>query len=214
MLRKEKLVSVIHLAAAVCLFLAPWAFEFAKMAIAARSAWISAAALAVFALAALFGGGEIIWTGGAEGIIGLWTITAPCILGFAAERSAMWSHVIVGLPVVAMATITLIWPRLPGSGRRVKCAALLLACLVCIGAAAHAAVKESYRVGLGSASDAAFTTALNVLAANGWHDVNNLHRQGRYVRATTQTMDGRRETVLVDPDTGIILPDIEGIEGS
>ncbi len=63
-------------------------------------------------------------------------------------------------------------------------------------------------------SDAAYTAALNALVANGWHDVKALQRQGDYVRATVQDFDGQQRSVLVDPRTGIVLPDMDAILGS
>ncbi len=213
MLRKETFVGLVSLMAALSLFLAPWAFGFATVAAAAWTAWISAAALGALALAALCGAGETPWTEGTAGMMGLWTIAAPWLLGFDAQPLARQSHVIPGLVVIAGAAMALIWPRLRRSGWSLGCAALLLACLVGLGTASHAATMEGHLTAE-RGRDTALTEALNVLAADGWHDISGLQHQGIYVRATAQTRDGRRETVLVDPLTGIVLSDIAGLEGS
>ena len=58
-------------------------------------------------------------------------------------------------------------------------------------------------------ADSAYSGALNALHADGWHDITGLQRQGDYVRATTQDFDGQQRSVLVDPRTGVVFPDMD-----
>lgn len=36
-------------------------------------------------------------------MVGLWTVAAPWVIGFSAVATAMWTHVIVGVVVAALA---------------------------------------------------------------------------------------------------------------
>jgi hypothetical protein len=51
--------------------------------------------------------------------------------------------------------------------------------------------------------------ALNALAADGWRHVADVRRQGDFVRASVQDFDGRQRSMLMDPRTGVVLPEFE-----
>ena len=97
---------------AVWLFLSPWIFGFAAAApggeavaagftTAAWNAWILGVVIAVLALWAAFQFAE--WHDWANGVLGIWLVVSPWILGFAALTAALWNHVVVGLLIVALA---------------------------------------------------------------------------------------------------------------
>jgi hypothetical protein len=50
-----------------------------------------------------------------------------------------------------------------------------------------------------------YTEALNILYANGWHDVSDLQRNGDTVHAVAIGKDGQRVPVTVDLSAGTIL---------
>jgi hypothetical protein len=98
------------LALAAWLFLSPWILEFtasggeamaAGRSAAAWNAWILGIVIAALALWAVFQFAE--WHDWANGVIGVWLIVSPWILGFAAMTAALWNYVIVGLLIVALA---------------------------------------------------------------------------------------------------------------
>lgn len=69
------------------------------------SAWISAA------LIALVAGGALAqlhqWEEWVNAFLGLWVAVSPWLLGFAGIASAMWTHLVVGIAVVALAAYEL-----------------------------------------------------------------------------------------------------------
>ena len=101
------------LALAVWLFLSPWILGFtaglpaegeavgAGFTLAAWNAWILGVVIAVLALWAAFQFAE--WHDWANGVLGVWLVVSPWILGFAALTAALWNHVVVGLLIVALA---------------------------------------------------------------------------------------------------------------
>ena len=90
---------IVNLVLAVCLFVSPWVLGFIGENRAAMNAWIFGAALAALAVAALaaFAEGEE-WV---TGIVGVWLIIAPWAVGFATNMAAMWTHLVLGVLVVA-----------------------------------------------------------------------------------------------------------------
>ena len=103
----------VMLALAVWLFASPWLLGFARVApvagaamgagftAAAWNAWvvgIVVAALAVWAIAMF-----AEWQNWLTGILGLWLVIAPWVLGFGTMKAAVWDHVIVGVLVVVLA---------------------------------------------------------------------------------------------------------------
>ncbi|MCK8786551.1 hypothetical protein M0638_19425 [Roseomonas sp. NAR14] len=92
--------------------------------------------------------------------------------------------------------------------------AILLFSLACLATAtAHAGMPDARNANLGEGTDFAYAEALNALAADGWRHVSDLRREGDFVRATAEDFDGRRRTVLVDPRTGVVLPEFETTSG-
>ncbi|WP_424140699.1 SPW repeat protein [Roseomonas chloroacetimidivorans] len=217
LMRSTKPVEIVNLVAAICLFLAPWVLGFSNAWPADWNAWLTGAMLAVHALWARRSSGEwTAWTEGGEAILGIWAICSPWIGHFTANQPAMWSHVIIGAIVVVVTALGLIWPRMHGiriaKALATKRLAMLLAGLVCLGTAtAHAAMTDAHNANLGHGADFAFAEALNALAADGWRHVTDLRREGDFVRATAEDFGGHRRAVLVDPRTGVVLPDFETV---
>jgi hypothetical protein len=83
------------------LFLSPWVLGFATEQYAAWNAWISAVVIAALAIGALSAFQE--WEEWLNLIAGIWVVAAPWVLGFAAITLAMWTHVVLGLLVAAVA---------------------------------------------------------------------------------------------------------------
>ena len=98
------------------LFVAPWLFGFAGEGISAWMAWATGAAFAVIGL--LNFDEDSSWPAWANMVAGLWAVIAPWATQFAAVEAAMWSHVIVGVVVIATSLAKLYgghnWtPRVP-----------------------------------------------------------------------------------------------------
>lgn len=90
-----------NLVLAICLFLSPWVIGFATEATPTWNAWIVGVVLGALAVATLSAFAE--WEEWANMVIGLWLVVSPWILGFMANVNAMWTHVILGLLVAALA---------------------------------------------------------------------------------------------------------------
>jgi hypothetical protein len=90
-----------NLVLAALLFLSPWVLGFATEQYAAWNAWISAVVIAALAIGALSAFQE--WEEWLNLIAGIWVVAAPWVLGFAAITLAMWTHVVLGLLVAAVA---------------------------------------------------------------------------------------------------------------
>jgi hypothetical protein len=102
----------VMLALGAWLFLSPWSLGFtlgapegAEMAAgfttAAWNAWIVGVVIAALALWAALKFAE--WHDLTNGVLGVWLVVSPWILGFPALTAAVWNHVVVGLLVVALA---------------------------------------------------------------------------------------------------------------
>jgi hypothetical protein len=95
------------------LFLSPWILGFAGgapagaeptvagPAAAAWNAWIVGVVITALAIWAIVKFAE--WQDWLTGILGVWLIIAPWVLGFSSLTAAAWNQVIVGLLVVALA---------------------------------------------------------------------------------------------------------------
>jgi hypothetical protein len=91
---------------AILLFISPWMFQFAVApatadaggavgnSAAAWNAWVSALVVAGLAVAALLRFFE--WEEWLNGLVGLWIMVSPWVLGFSATAAAMWSAVVLG----------------------------------------------------------------------------------------------------------------------
>jgi hypothetical protein len=91
----------INLVFAICLFISPWVVGFAFEATPAWNAWIVGIVLGALTVATLSAFAE--WEEWANLVLGLWLIVSPWLLQFAANVSAMWTHVVVGVLVAAVA---------------------------------------------------------------------------------------------------------------
>ncbi len=102
----------VMLALAVWLFASPWLLGFAGVApaagaaagagftAAAWNAWavgIVVAALAVWAIAMF-----AEWQDWLTGILGLWLVIAPWVLGLSSMKPAVWNYVIVGGLIIVL----------------------------------------------------------------------------------------------------------------
>jgi hypothetical protein len=74
-------------------------------AAAAWNAWVVGVVIAALAIWAIVMFAE--WQDWLNGILGVWLVIAPWVLGFSSLAAASWNHVIVGLLVVACAA----WER-------------------------------------------------------------------------------------------------------
>lgn len=95
------------------LFLSPWILGFAVGApvgaeeavggpgAAAWNAWIFGVVVVALAIWAIVRFAQ--WQDWLSGIVGVWLVIAPWVLGFGSLAAAAWNHVIVGLLVLAFA---------------------------------------------------------------------------------------------------------------
>lgn len=102
---KESGVDAVNLILAAFLFLTPWIFGFVSNHPAAPNAWVSAIVIGIVAIAALTKFAE--WEEWINLILGLWVLVSPWVLNFAAQTTARWPHVIVGLIVAVLAALKL-----------------------------------------------------------------------------------------------------------
>ena len=112
--RSDRWRDWVMLALGAWLFLSPWILGFtvgvpvegaeaaaAGFTAAAWNAWILGVVIAALALWAALKFAE--WHDWANGVLGVWLVVSPWILGFAALTTAVWNHVVVGLLIVALA---------------------------------------------------------------------------------------------------------------
>ena len=98
-------INLINAVLGAFLFVSPWLVGFRDVQAASWNAWICGVAVLVFAVAAATELQE--WEEWVNGALGLWTIAAPWVLGFAGTAVAMWTHVGVGLAVAILAAVEL-----------------------------------------------------------------------------------------------------------
>lgn len=91
---------VINLILGAFLFFSPWLFTFAP-GTESWNAWGAGVVIAVLSIAALAAFAE--WEEWLNLIVGLWVIVSPWVLHFSANIQAMWTNVIVGVVVAALA---------------------------------------------------------------------------------------------------------------
>lgn len=96
---------VVNALLGVCLILSPWALGFDGVTMAMSNAVVIGLALIAAALGAIFV--PRAWEEWTEGILGLWMLVSPWVLGFAMYREAMLSAVVIGIAVAALALWTL-----------------------------------------------------------------------------------------------------------
>lgn len=98
-------INIINAVLAVILFFSPWLVGFRDVQIATWNAGVCGLAIGLMAAFALTKLQE--WEEWSNALLGLWTAAAPWVLGFAGTGAAMWSHVLVGLAVLALAAVEL-----------------------------------------------------------------------------------------------------------
>jgi heme/copper-type cytochrome/quinol oxidase subunit 3 len=102
------------------LILAPWALGFAKENLAMSNATVVGVLLLAVALGATFV--PRAWEEWTEGLLGLWLIASPWVIGFTHVRDAMANAVVSGIVVALLALWALMsdeeysdWMRSPGT---------------------------------------------------------------------------------------------------
>ena len=98
-------INLINAVLGAVLFASPWLAGFREVQAASWNAWICGLAVLILAVAAATDLRE--WDEWVNGALGLWTIVAPWVLGFAATTVAMWTHVAVGAAIAVLAAIEL-----------------------------------------------------------------------------------------------------------
>jgi hypothetical protein len=102
---EDTVIDVVNAILGTFLFLTPLVFGFAGESHPAWNAWIFGAIVVLLALAALIQFQE--WEEWVNCLLGVWVLISPWILGFAANSSALWSHVVLGALVAVLAAFEL-----------------------------------------------------------------------------------------------------------
>lgn len=108
---EEILVGILQHAAGIALVLAAWVLLFTDHTRAAGSALLPG-----LLIVTLYGANQIRFRAVLERavlIVGVWTLVAPWVLGFAANDGATWAHVALGGVAVATAMTLLRMARRP-----------------------------------------------------------------------------------------------------
>ena len=105
-MRKETVADTVNLVLGAFLFLSPWIFGFTSETKTSWNAWLSGMVIAGLAIAALAAFAE--WEEWVELIVGIWVAISPWVVGFSANATAMWLHVVVGA-IVAIAAAVRLW---------------------------------------------------------------------------------------------------------
>ena len=87
------------------LFVAPWLFGFRHETRASLNAWLSGGVVVVLALLAVIRTHD--WEEWLNVLAGMWIAASPWLLWFDDVLSAVWTHVIIGGSIVAMAALEL-----------------------------------------------------------------------------------------------------------
>ena len=85
----------------VGLFFSPWLFGYESVQNAAWNAHIVGVIIAVMALITLFAFQS--WEEWVSGVLGLWLIISPWLMGFGSVIAPAMTHVLIGLAVVVLA---------------------------------------------------------------------------------------------------------------
>ncbi|AZV18120.1 SPW repeat protein [Mesorhizobium sp. M7A.F.Ce.TU.012.03.2.1] len=98
-------LDVVNILAGIALALSPWLLGYAADAVAVWHAFIAGVITVLIAARALVAFQK--YEEWANLVVGLWIVAAPWVLGFAGLAAAMWSHVIAGVVVAALAAASL-----------------------------------------------------------------------------------------------------------
>jgi len=102
--RDRNPADIVNLLAGLALALSPWVLGFTTVTAATWNAWLVGAAIALVALFALISfhrAEEVV-----NGLLGIWAVMAPWVLGFSELRAATGAHVVLGLVVALVASAT------------------------------------------------------------------------------------------------------------
>ena len=113
LMRRERFPDWVNLVLAVLLFLSPWAFGFSGEQAAAFDAWACGIVVGVLSIAAIVRFAE--WEEWINLALGVWLVVSPWLLGFTALGYALWTNVILGVLIAAVAAWEL-WTTHHASG--------------------------------------------------------------------------------------------------
>lgn len=99
--RVDQFPDWINLILAALLFISPWVLGFVDQTNASWNAWICGIIIAALAVSAIVRFAE--WEEWINALLGVWVVVSPWILGFSAVLAAVWSHVILGVLIAALA---------------------------------------------------------------------------------------------------------------
>jgi len=94
-------LDVINLVLGAVLFVSPWALTYADGGSVAWNAWVFGIIVAVIAAAALVS--FAVWEEWLNAAVGLWIAVSPWVFGAAGNPRVLWTHIVVGLAVAALA---------------------------------------------------------------------------------------------------------------
>jgi uncharacterized membrane protein HdeD (DUF308 family) len=103
--REDAAINAINAVLGIILLISPWLFGLRAIPLAGWNALFSGVVVAAVAFAAFTR--PLEWEEWINLVIGLWLIISPWLLGFARANSALWTHVIIGLMVAALAAFEL-----------------------------------------------------------------------------------------------------------
>lgn len=109
--KSERTCDVLNLILGAILFLSPWIVGFAPGA-QTQNAVLSGIVIMILSIAALAAFME--WEEWINLLAGLWVLVSPWVWGFAGAAAAMWTHVIIGILVAAIAAVELWLLHRPG----------------------------------------------------------------------------------------------------
>jgi hypothetical protein len=85
------------------LIISPWLFGFRNAGWAAWNAWLSGGVVVVLALLAIAEAHD--WEEWLNIIAGLWITFSPWLLFFEGVPSALWTHIVIGACIIAIAAL-------------------------------------------------------------------------------------------------------------
>jgi hypothetical protein len=101
LIRNARWQDVVNLVLGALLFIAPWVLGFSDAGLVATSAWVFGIIVAGLSLAAIFA--YQTWEEWVAAAIGAWVFISPWVLGAASNPRILWSSLIVGALLVALA---------------------------------------------------------------------------------------------------------------
>jgi hypothetical protein len=102
----KMVLAAVNIVAGIILAFSPWFLGYAATMSAAWNAWLVGAVLAVIGLVAMYAHHQSEeWM---SMMVGLWSVVAPWVLGFAAVSAAATMHVLAGI-IVAVVAACILW---------------------------------------------------------------------------------------------------------